>query len=260
VRNIDLRGEKIWVSGAGGAIGSAIAKELAHCGASILATDTDVRSLKATVAALRDASATTLSNVVDVTDSSNIDLIMASTEKKWGGLTGLVNAAGILRTGSMEEMTPEAFDDIMAVNVKGTYLCTKAVTPMLRAHGYGSIVNISSVSAFIGSTDGFAYTTTKGAVLSFTYGVAGALADSQIRVNAVCPGWVSGGFTQQAMENSDNPEELLERARRLHPLGRMATPEDVSNAVAWLMSPLASFITGTALFVDGGFMVKRGES
>jgi NAD(P)-dependent dehydrogenase (short-subunit alcohol dehydrogenase family) len=123
---------------------------------------------------------------------------------------------------------------------------------------HGAIVTLGSVSAYIGSADGAAYTTTKGAVLSFTYASAGDLAPLGIRVNAVSPGWVDGGFTHEAMSKMENPEELVDTARRMHYLGRMATPTDVANAAVWLLSDQAAFVTGTSLLVDGGYMIKRG--
>lgn len=119
-------------------------------------------------------------------------------------------------------------------------------------------MTLGSVSAYIGSGDGVAYTTTKGAVLSFTFATAGNLAPMGIRVNAVSPGWVDGGFTHQAMANMEDPQQLVETAKRMHYLGRMATPRDVANAAVWLLSDEASFVTGSSLLVDGGYMIKRG--
>ena len=124
---------------------------------------------------------------------------------------------------------------------------------------HGSIVTLGSVSAFIGSADGGAYTTSKGAVLSLSYAAAGELAPRGIRVNNVAPGWVDGGFTHQALAASDNPEHLRKRASALHPLGRMASSRDVANAVIWLLSNQAAFITGSMLLVDGGFMIQHNS-
>jgi len=259
VKTLDLSAEAICVTGGAGAIGAAVARELGAAGAKVLVTDVSDEAIEAVVESLRSSGVDALGARVDVTDEKSIAQALESAHTQWGFVSGLVNSAGILRTGPIEEMPQSYWDDIMAVNVTGTYLSTKAVVPHLKKRGSGAIVNVSSVSAFIGSPDGFAYTTTKGAVLSFTYGTAGELASSNIRVNAVCPGWVSGGFTQQAMDAAEDPQALVDMAARLHLLGRMATPEDVANAVVWLMSPLASFVTGTALFVDGGFMAKRGE-
>lgn len=255
---IDLAGSSVCVSGGAGSIGLATAHALVDAGADVIILDRTVEQVGAAAASLTERGGRAHGVAVDIRDPKAVSSALEEVTSGLAPLAGLVNAAGLLRTGSLEEMPPEQWDEIHSVNVKGTYICSRATLPYLKKASNAAIVNVSSVSAFIGSDEGFAYTSTKGAVLSFTYGIAGDLAPDGIRVNAVCPGWVSGGFTQQAMDASDNPEALVDMASKLHYLGRMATTSDVANAIVWLLSPLACFVTGTALFIDGGYMVKRG--
>lgn len=256
--SIDLSGSTVCISGGAGSIGLATARVAAEAGADIVILDRSAADVESAAQSLTESGARAMGVAVDIRDPNQVSAALDRAADSLAPLTGLVNAAGLLRTGSLEDMPVADWDEIYSVNVTGTYICARAAVPYLKKAKNAAIVNVSSVSAFIGSDEGFAYTSTKGAVLSFSYGIAGDLAGDGIRVNAVCPGWVSGGFTQQAMDASDNPQALVDMASKLHYLGRMASPTDVANAIVWLLSPLASFVTGTALFVDGGYMVKRG--
>lgn len=257
MKSIDLSRGMVFVTGGGGSIGGAIAREAAKAGAKVAVGDANAVAAEKVAKDIRSEGGQALALEVDVTSLDSVSKAMNVAVNELGPMIGLVTAAAILRTGSIEEQGLDGWHDIMAVNVEGTFLAVKAAREYLAQTG-GSIVTLGSVSAFIGSADGVAYTTTKGAILSFTYAAAGNLASEGIRVNAVSPGWVDGGFTHQAMATMDKPEELVETAKRMHYLGRMATPGDVANAAVWLLSDQAAFVTGTSLLVDGGYMVKRG--
>ncbi len=253
---IDLSGGLVVVTGGAGSIGRAIAIQAAQAGACVAVCDTDIREADTVAAQIEDDGAVAKSFEMDVTDREMVTTVMNSAVKELGPLRGLVTAAGVLRTGPLSSQSHEDWQRVMAVNVDGTFHAVQAAIPHLDST-QASIVTLGSVSAFIGSADGGAYTTSKGAVLSFSYAAAGELAPRGIRVNNVAPGWVDGGFTHQALAASDNPDVLRTRASALHPLGRMATPNDVANAVVWLLSDQAAFITGSMLLVDGGFMIQH---
>lgn len=256
MKTIDLSRGMVFVSGGAGSIGSAIAIEAARAGASLAVADFNLAAAEEVASKIRSDGGKASAYQIDVTDLDSVRSTMETAVTDLGPMIGLVTAAAILRTGAVAEQSQQGWREIMSVNVDGTFHAVQAAVPHLEKT-QGAIVTLGSVSAYIGSADGAAYTTTKGAVLSFTYATAGDLAPKGIRVNAVSPGWVDGGFTHQAMSQMEHPEELVETARQMHYLGRMATPTDVANAAVWLLSDQAAFVTGTSLLVDGGYMVKH---
>lgn len=256
MKQIDLSRGMVFVTGGGGSIGGAICLEAARAGAQVAVADFNPVAAQATVERIEEIGGKALALEIDVTNRESVASVMAEAVSKLGKMIGLVTGAAVLRTGPVASQSAEGWREIMSVNVDGTFHAVQAAVPYL-SETKGAIVTLGSVSAFIGSEEGAAYTTTKGAVLSFTYAVAGDLAPRCIRVNAVSPGWVDGGFTHQAMSQMKNPNELVETAKRMHYLGRMATPTDVANAAVWLLSDQAAFVTGTSLLVDGGYMVKH---
>lgn len=246
------------ISGGAGGIGRAIARAFVAADAQVVLLDRDAAALESVADALQSEAETAhvMTLPVDLTDASSVAAAADRLRQVGSTVHVLVNAAGILRQGRVVDMSVEDFDAILAVNVRGVFLSCKYFVPLMQQGG--AIVNLSSVSAFVGSDGSTAYTLTKGAVSSFSFGLAQELAPRHIRVNALCPGWVDAGFTHHAMARTAQPEVLEQAARDAHVLGRMAKPEEVAQAALFLASERqASFVTGTNLFVDGGFMVKR---
>ena len=249
-----LEGQFALITGAAGGIGSAIARAFVSEGAMVALLDRPGQPLELLESEL---GASALAVPADITKADQVSSAVNTAVQHFGALTSLVNAVGILRQGRIDEMLETDWDDLMAVNVKGVFLACKYVVPHLKASGGSTIVNLSSVSAYVGSDGSFAYTASKGAVSSLTFGIAQELGAFGIRVNAICPGWVDAGFTHHAMRLAPDPSVLEEQARNAHVLGRMATPDEVAKAAVFLSSSASSFVTGTSLFVDGGFMIKR---
>ena len=179
---------------------------------------------------------------LDVRDETQVAPAMADVDV-------LVNVAGVGSTTTAPETTLETWEDVFAVNARGTFLCCKHAIPGMAARGGGSIVNVASVAALVGLPRRAAYCAAKGAVVSLTRALAVDHVGDRIRVNAVCPGTVDSPWVRRLVEEAG---ESIEELRARQPLGRLGTPEEVAAAVAYLASEDAAFVTGTALVIDGG--------
>ncbi|MEO6194271.1 MAG: 3-oxoacyl-ACP reductase FabG [Thermoanaerobaculia bacterium] len=195
---------------------------------------------------------------VDVTDPAAVEAAVAEVFERWGRIDVLVNNAGIVRDAQLVkwkngektgEMSERDFDAVISVNLKGVFLCTRAVAPRMIAGGGGAILNASSVVGLYGNFGQTNYAATKAGVISMTQTWARELGKYNIRVNAVAPGFIA---TEMAFSI---PEKVLEGMVAHTPLGRLGKPEDIAEAYLWLASDAAGFITGTVLSVDGGLVL-----
>ena len=236
------------VTGGGSGLGAAIARRLAAGGATVLVLDRDAAAAAGVVAEIASAGGRAAPLVVDVADPVAMAAGIAAAEAEFGGIGVLVNNAGIsAERRALEAITPEQLGRMLDVHVKGAVYAAQAVLPGMKRRQGGAIVNMASVFALKGSAFGSHYTAAKGALLGLTRAWAVELAPWRIRVNAVAPSLVSTPLTR-----ANNAPEWFDALARTVPLGRLATPEEIASAVAFLCGPEAGFVTGQVLSPNGG--------
>lgn len=241
-------GKVVLVTGGGGAFGAELGRRFVAEGAHVVLGDIDADAAQAVAGTLGERAAPCH---LDVTDSTSVAGAIDFTEQHFGGLDVLINNAGLThRPAPLDELSEDAFDLVFAVNVKGTYLCSKHAIAALRRTGGGSIVNLSSVAAIAHRAGNAVYSASKAAVMAFTRNLALELAPA-IRVNAVLPVAADTPFFVNVF-GERMPAEAAEAMRAGIPMARLCEPADVANAVMFLASDEASFITGECLVTDGG--------
>ena len=249
-----LAGKVALVTGAGRGIGAAIAARLAEDGADVAVCDVDQASAKAVAERLVAAYGRRAIAVrMDVADEASVGEGVAAVGERLGPVDVLVNNAGIDVVGPFLESTEDVWQGIIAVNLVGTLRCCRAVAPGMVERGSGAIVNIASDAGKVGSSGEAVYSATKGGIIAFTKTLARELASKGVRANCVCPGPTDTPLLGQVAETSPRLREALERAI---PLRRVARPEEIANAVAFLAAPGAAYITGQALSVSGGLTMS----
>lgn len=245
---MELEGKVAVVTGAAQGIGRAIAENLAQAGIDVAVVDLNISGAQETAAAVKRHSRRTVAIKANVAEWTDVKATVEQVMTELGRLDILVNNAGITRDGLLLRMKEEDWNLVLDVNLKGTFHCTKAVLPILMKRG-GSIVNIASVVGLIGNAGQANYAASKAAVIGFTKTVAREYASRGITVNAVAPGFIDTAMTGGL--EKDLREALLKQI----PLGRLGKPEDVAQAVRFLVSPAASYITGHVLHVNGGMLM-----
>ena len=259
----EFSGKVAIVAGGALGIGLAAARRLARDDASVVICSDREDQVGETVEDLRGEDLEVRGIRADVTSSTDMMDLVAFAVETYGGVDILVNSAGVQRYGTVVETAEEVWDEVLGVNLKGMYLACKYAIPEIRKRGGGAIVNVSSVQAFASQKGVAAYTASKGGVNALTRAMALDHADEGIRVNAVCPASVDTPmlrWSANLFKGDKTADEMVEGWGRMHPIGRVARPEEVAEVIAFLAGPKASFVTGGEYKVDGGMLAALGVS
>jgi NAD(P)-dependent dehydrogenase (short-subunit alcohol dehydrogenase family) len=256
---MDLERRVAVVTGGAGGIGRAIADLFAREGASVVIADTDEAQGHQVTADLHARGDSALFVPCDVSRATDVERLAEEAVRAFGCIDILCNNAGIQRYGSVSETSEEVWDEVMAVNLKGVYLCSRYCIPHIQRRGGGAVLHVASVQALASQRNVAAYSASKGAVLALTRSMAVDYAESNIRVNCICPGSVDTPMLRWAADVlTDDPDAALHAWGRLHPMGRVAYPQEVAQVALFLASDRASFVTGAAYSVDGGLIAALG--
>lgn len=250
-----LENKVAFITGAGRGIGQAIAQKMASEGAAVALAEVDFASAQSTADVLLNQGYQALPVQTDITREADVEAAVSEVLKHFGRIDILVNNAGKNFYYDATTMSEADWDSAMDVDVKGAWLCCKHILPTMVAAKSGSILNIASVHARITAPGHFPYAAAKSALVGLTRNLALDYAKYNVRVNAICPGWVRTSLIQGWFDRQPDPKAAEERVLSFQPLRRIGTPEEIANFVAFVASDEASFITGAELVIDGGMSI-----
>jgi len=254
----DFTGQTAVVTGGAAGIGGATVRKFAEAGATVVIGDVNREAGEAFVRQLRDQGADAHFVFTDVGDDAMVKRLMDTAYALRGRLDIVYNNAGVAIEGEAAHMSEESWRKVININLGGVFRGCKHALPYMLQQGRGAIVNCGSTQAFKGFMGWAGYAASKGGILALTRQIAIQYASRGIRCNAVAPGTIMTPMNEKIFAEAEDPQELMERWNRAHPVGRFGQPEEVADAVLFLCSDNASFITGQTFVIDGGQMV-RGE-
>ena len=251
-----LEGVVSVVSGGGAGIGQAVVTRFAENGAVVEFVDINSAAVADTERQLRARGLDVSGHVADVSDAGQVAAFFDGVAGRHPAIGALVNSVGIQRYGTVETTSPQMWDEVFAVNVRSMFLLAKHAVPLMRRGGGGAIVNISSGQAVASQRNVVAYTATKGAIVAMTRAMAVDHAHEGIRVNTVLPGSVDTPMLRASARDvsPDDPDSVIRMWGSGHPIGRVGQPAEIADVCVFLASPLASYVTGADLRVDGGLL------
>jgi len=244
------------ITGAGSGIGRAAAILFTKEGATVIVLDNVEDSGKETVNSIKNIGGEALFLKTDVSNSINVKQAVETIVARYQCIDILFNNAGVELSRSLTQTSEGEWDNVMNVNLKGIFLMSKYVLPVMEKGFGGAVVNTSSISGLVGWPSSAAYCASKGGVIQLTKQMAVDYAKFNIRVNCICPGATRTPMIERLLALRENPEKAKKMEAEMHPLGRFAEPEEIAQAMLFLASDEASFITGAVLPVDGGYTAK----
>jgi NAD(P)-dependent dehydrogenase (short-subunit alcohol dehydrogenase family) len=261
--NQEFTGKVAVVTGGSLGIGYAAAKRLAEGGACVVICGSREAVVKESTSQLQLEGLPVKGFKADVRSAKEMEQLVQFAVDQFGGLDILVNSAGVQRYGDAVETSEEIWDEVLDINLKGMFLSSKFAIPEMRKRGGGAIINVSSVQAFASQKGVVAYTASKGGINAMTRAMALDHAHEKIRINAVCPASVDTPMLRTSADlfKAENTQEkVLNDWGKMHPVGRVGTPEEVAELIAFLASDKAQFVTGAEMKIDGGMLAALGVS